>query len=30
VNDWPVRVITTEQKLDNTWLSPDAPGRKHL
>jgi peptide/nickel transport system substrate-binding protein len=28
VNDWPARSITTEQKLDDTWLSPDAPGRK--
>ena len=28
VNEWPVRPITTEQKLDLTWLSPEAPGRK--
>ena len=30
VNDWPVRAITTEQKLDLTWLSPEAPGRKRI
>ena len=30
VNDWPVRAITTEQKLDLTWLSPEAPGRKKI
>jgi len=30
VNDWPVRAITTEQKLDVTWLSPEAPGRKRI
>ena len=28
VNEWPVRAITTEQKLDLAWLSPEAPGRK--
>ena len=30
VNDWPVRAITTEQKLDLTWLSQEAPGRKKI
>ena len=30
VNEWPVRAITTEQKLDIAWLSPDAPGRKRI
>ena len=28
VKDWPIRAISTEVKLDATWLAPDAPGRK--
>jgi peptide/nickel transport system substrate-binding protein len=28
VNDWSTPAITTEMRLENCWLSPDAPGRK--
>jgi peptide/nickel transport system substrate-binding protein len=28
VQDWPARPITTEMRLEDCWLSPDAPGRK--
>jgi len=28
VNEWPARAITTEMRLEDCWLSPDAPGRK--
>jgi peptide/nickel transport system substrate-binding protein len=28
VKEWPIRAISTEVKLDQTWLAPDAPGRK--
>lgn len=28
VNDWPARAITTEMRLEDCWLSPEAPGRK--
>ena len=30
INEWPVRAITTEQKLDLAWLAPEAPGRKKI
>ncbi|MFI4988194.1 MAG: hypothetical protein ACHQF3_12210, partial [Alphaproteobacteria bacterium] len=28
VNDWPARAISTELRLEDSWLSPEAPGRK--
>src|SRR5579883_698764 len=28
VNEWPARAINTEMRLDDCWLSADAPGRK--
>jgi peptide/nickel transport system substrate-binding protein len=28
VNNWPARAITTEMRLEDCWLSPEAPGRK--
>ncbi len=28
VNDWPTPAITTEMRLEDCWLSPDAPGRR--
>ncbi len=28
VNDWPARAINTELRLEDCWLSPEAPGRK--
>jgi peptide/nickel transport system substrate-binding protein len=28
VKDWPTPAITTEMRLEDCWLSPDAPGRK--
>ncbi|MFI4986822.1 MAG: ABC transporter substrate-binding protein [Alphaproteobacteria bacterium] len=28
VNDWPARAINTELRLEDSWLSPEAPGRK--
>jgi peptide/nickel transport system substrate-binding protein len=28
VNEWPIRPISTEIKLTEVWLGPDAPGRK--
>ena len=28
VNAWPARAITTEMRLEDCWLSPEAPGRK--
>ncbi len=28
VNDWPARAMTTEMRVEDCWLSLDAPGRK--
>jgi len=28
VNEWPIRPIISDIKLENVWLQPDAPGRK--
>ena len=28
VNDWPIRAMVADMKLDETWLSAEAPGRK--
>ena len=28
VGDWPAHAITTELRFEDTWLAPNAPGRK--